>query len=168
MTRQTRKALLASLGFGLVAVTAATLASANTSPYPADDYDVSIPADEQASLMPAPPASGTPLLENTTAAACLTTDRMVASFEADKAMYGGELVLLADGLEQSFADTWRREVDAESVTVSTVIAHTLTSADGDQLVDVVEFDKSGCALSRTILSGGDWSMLLETAAGRET
>jgi hypothetical protein len=168
MARKVRSAAaIATLGVGLVAVTAVTLASANTSPYPADEQFPSVAGDEAAANLPAIPAMGEALVIGANPGTCLTDEQIVSTMEADKAIYGGELIMLTDGLEQAFADAWRREVDVERVKVSTVIIHSLPTEDAGRLADVVEFDEAGCALSRTMLSGDDFAMILERAAGRE-
>ena len=74
--------------------------------------------------------------------------------------------MLAGGLEQAFADTWRRQTNADLVEVSTVLAHVLPEGDAS-FVDVVEIGVDGCALSRTVITGDDWRYLLVQAAGVE-
>jgi hypothetical protein len=82
--------------------------------------------------------------------------------------YGGQVVLLEDGLEQSFADQWRREAHIPTVQVSGVVAHVFGDlSGGDWAADVVEFDKAGCAMSRTLVPGDTWMAILKDAVGVE-
>ncbi len=74
----------------------------------------------------------------------------------------------ADGLEQSFADQWRREVHAPKVKVTGIVAHLFGDRkDGDWSADVIEFDKTGCAMSRTLVPGDTWTQILKDAVGVE-
>jgi hypothetical protein len=74
--------------------------------------------------------------------------------------------MLADGLQQSFSDAWRREAHVASVQVSSVVAHLFADDTGtDWSADVIEFDAKGCAMSRTIVPGDIWNALLKTAVG---
>ena len=73
--------------------------------------------------------------------------------------------MLEDGLQQDFADEWRRETGVPKVGVSAVVAHLFDDGAGSGTADVVEFDLEGCAMSRTLLSGADWTGLLRQAAG---
>lgn len=169
MTRQIRNILFASVGVGVLAVSAATVALANFTADPAIE-DLSGPAfaDEAEALLPPVPASGVALFATADAPACMTGDAVISSLEADKAILGGETVMLADGLEQSFADAWRRQLDLNPVPVSTVIAHVFGGeAAKDAMVDVVEFDAAGCAMSRTLISGDEWIAILRNADGAE-
>lgn len=97
---------------------------------------------------------------------CMSGDAVVARFEGEVSTAGGRVFVLADGLEQAFADAWRYQADVGPVAVSSVVAHLFKAPDGaGYMVDVVEIDGAGCAMSRTILSGGDWNMLLKNAMG---
>jgi hypothetical protein len=99
---------------------------------------------------------------------CMPGDAVIARFESETASAGGRVFVLADGLEQAFADAWRYKADLGPVAVSSVVAHLFQAPDGaGYMVDVVEIDGAGCAMSRTILSGGDWNMLLRSAMGAE-
>lgn len=173
MTTILRKAVLSAAGIGAIAVAVATFAYANIG-----DADISGPfkapsvalGESEGVLMPAP-VTGVELFTadaGTMTPACLPASAVADRFSAEKARIGGETVMLGDGLEQSFADTWRREVAEERVKVSTVIAHVFADSDGPgALADVVEFDANGCAMSRTILSGSEFDSLLVRAAGRD-
>lgn len=97
---------------------------------------------------------------------CLDDAAVIHHLDAERTRLGGEMVMLADGLHQAFADEWRRQVDARPVAVSGVFAH-LFGAKEAPMVDVIELDARGCVLSRTILSGDDWHFLLSRAAGIE-
>ena len=86
-------------------------------------------------------------------------------FALDLEAVGGEILALSGGLEQEFADQWRRAVGMSPVDVSQVFAHVVPGVDGDAIVDVVEVDTQGCALSRTLLSQSDWLDLLGIVQG---
>jgi hypothetical protein len=100
--------------------------------------------------------------------ACLTRDDVVLQLNGQAKEYGGQVVVLEDGLEQSFADQWRREAHVPTVRVSSVVAHLFGDRqDGDWAADVVEFDKTGCAMSRTMVPGDVWTDILQSAVGVE-
>lgn len=99
-------------------------------------------------------------------AGCVSDAEVIRHLEDDRLQFGGETVMLADGLDQAFADAWRRQINMEQVAISDVVAHVFGEGD-DVAVDVVELDANGCALSRTLLSGEDWTYLLRQAAGVE-
>lgn len=172
MTRHIRNVLIASVGISVLAISAATVALANFTADPAVE-DLSGPAlvDEAEASLPPPPVAGAPLFVAAAGGdtpACVTGDDVVGRLKADQARLGGETVMLADGLEQAFADAWRRQVNLGPVQVSSVLAHVFRGDDGaGATVDVVEIDAAGCAMSRTLLSGEDWTTLLRSAVGEE-
>ena len=97
---------------------------------------------------------------------CLPPQKMVERLQADQEATGGKLVLLADGLQQSFSDVWRRKANVEPVRVSSVVAHLFPDETGTEWnADVVEFDSKGCAMSRTLVPGDVWNALLRIAVG---
>lgn len=101
-----------------------------------------------------------------TGESCLIPQKVLERLQADQKVMGGKTVMLADGLQQSFADVWRREAHVAPVKVSSVVAHLFSDATGsDWNADVVEFDASGCAMSRTLVPGDIWNALLKTAIG---
>ena len=107
-----------------------------------------------------------PALVAATTAQCIKSEAIASAIAGDQASVGGKTFLLAGGLEQAFADMWRRESDVTPVKVSAVIAHMFKDpASAQILVDVVEFDPRGCALSRTYLSGEEWTHILKDAVG---
>jgi len=100
--------------------------------------------------------------------ACLSRDQVVVQLQSQAKSYGGQVVVLEDGLEQSFADQWRREIHAPTVKVTGVVAHLFGDRkDGDWAADVIEFDKTGCAMSRTLVPGDTWTQILKDAVGVE-
>lgn len=100
--------------------------------------------------------------------ACLSRDQVVIQLQGQAKSYGGQVVVLEDGLEQSFADQWRREVHAPKVKVTGIVAHLFGDRkDGDWSADVIEFDKTGCAMSRTLVPGDTWTQILKDAVGVE-
>jgi len=97
---------------------------------------------------------------------CLPRQKVLERLEADQKSLGGKTVMLADGLQQSFSDVWRREAHVAPVKVSSVVAHLFSDDGGSEWnADVVEFDADGCAMSRTLVPGDIWNTLLKTAIG---
>jgi hypothetical protein len=98
--------------------------------------------------------------------ACVSAQKVLDRLQADRETIGGKTVMLADGLQQSFADAWRREAQVPSVKVSSVVAHLFSDETGmDWNADVIEFDAKGCAMSRTLVPGDIWNALLKAAIG---
>jgi hypothetical protein len=92
---------------------------------------------------------------------CIPADQMLGIFALDVTHVGGQILALGDGLQQAFADSWRKSVGLPVVKVTQVFAHIVPSDDGAAVVDVVEIDQKGCALSRTLLSMDDWLEILK-------
>jgi hypothetical protein len=122
--------------------------------------------DEPASLQA--PVSGTTIFKASLGSgeSCLPQQKVLDHLQADEKSMGGKTVMLADGLQQSFSDAWRREAHVAAVHVSSVVAHLFADDTGtDWSADVIEFDAKGCAMSRTIVPGDIWNALLKTAVG---
>jgi len=98
---------------------------------------------------------------------CMTTDHVMEKFVIDVENVGGDIVVMTEGVQQDFADSWRRLVDVERVEVALVLAHVIPDRGGEPIVDVVEIDGEGCALSRTLLTADDWVGLLDLARSIE-
>ena len=98
---------------------------------------------------------------------CMTADRVLEKFVLDIENVGGDIVLMTEGVQQDFADSWRRLVKVERVEVTLVLAHVIPDRGGDPIIDVVEIDNEGCAVSRTLLTADDWNGLLELARSIE-
>jgi hypothetical protein len=92
---------------------------------------------------------------------CIPSDQILGVFALDVEHVGGEILALGDGLQQAFADSWRKNVGQPPVTVTQVFAHLVPADDGSTVVDVVEIDQNGCALSRTLLSMDHWLEILK-------
>jgi len=119
-----------------------------------------------------PPVTGADLFTVSGAAVdapatCMPAEQILGVFALDVEAVGGEILALSGGLEQDFADQWREAVGMTPVDVSQVYAHVVPAEDGDAIVDVVEVDAQGCALSRTLLSHTDWLELLGAVSGVE-
>jgi hypothetical protein len=123
--------------------------------------------DEPASLQ-APVATTTIFkasLDSGTAS-CVSPQKVLDRLQADRKTMGGKTVMLADGLQQSFSDAWRREAHVPQLKVSSVVAHLFSDESGsDWSADVIEFDTNGCAMSRTLVPGEIWNALLKAAIG---
>jgi hypothetical protein len=63
-------------------------------------------------------------------ASCVSPQKVLHRLQADRKTMGGKTVMLADGLQQSFADAWRREAEVPSVKVSSVVAHLFSDETG--------------------------------------
>lgn len=166
MARHLGKAASVAGGIALSAVTAA-VAFANIPANPTVDETLSTTAPVVRETTMAAPVGGAPLFVADASGAfpvCVTDDEVISRLEAERNELGGETVMLAGGLEQAFADEWRRHTESAPVKVSTVLAHVLPEGDVS-FVDVVEIGTDGCALSRTILTEDDWRYLLVRAAG---
>ena len=95
---------------------------------------------------------------------CLGPQEVLERLQTDRKLMGGKLVMLADGLQQSFSDAWRHKTHLASVRVSSVDAHLFSDDTGSEWnADVIEFDAKGCAMSRTLVPGEDWNALLKAA-----
>jgi hypothetical protein len=136
----------------------------------------SVPVTAQSGLehpgepMPTPVTGGQLFAElgpdpDSSAEVCMPVGQILDIFALDVEAVGGEILSLSGGLEQEFADQWRRAVGMSPVDVSQVYAHVVPGLDGDAIVDVVEVDAEGCALSRTLLSHADWLDLLGIVQG---
>jgi hypothetical protein len=101
--------------------------------------------------------AGDPRIEGS----CIPADQMLGVFALDVTHVGGEILALGDGLQQAFADSWRKTVGLPAVKVTQVFAHIVPADNGAAVVDVVEIDENGCALSRTLLSMDDWLEILK-------
>jgi len=131
----------------------------------ADDRDIA-GLEEPANLQA--PVSSTTIFKASLGAgeSCLQPQKVLERLQADQKTMGGKTVMLADGLQQSFADVWRREAHVAPVKVTSVVAHLFSDETGSEWnADVVEFDATGCAMSRTLVPGDIWNTLLKTAIG---
>jgi hypothetical protein len=101
--------------------------------------------------------------------ACWTADDVLQSFALDIEAVGGDIIIVKDGIQQDLADTWRSIVHGRHVEVSLVLVHIVPDASGNSeaMVDIVEIDGDGCALSRTLLTADDWLALVELASSIE-
>jgi len=98
---------------------------------------------------------------------CLSPQQVIDRLQADREAIGGKLVVLAEGLQQSFSNGWRLRVHVAPVQVSSVVAHLFPGPGllGEWSADIVEFDANGSAMSRTLVPGDLWNGLLEAAFG---
>jgi len=97
---------------------------------------------------------------------CVPAAQVLGIFAREIEMVGGEVLTLS-GRSQDFADHWRLAVNMPSVAVSQVLAHVVPGEDGDTIVDVIEIDANGCVVSRTLLTGVEWTDLVQAARGPE-
>jgi hypothetical protein len=129
-------------------------------------------SETEHAIEPAPaPVTGVLLFDETELGAgfdsgresCVTAAGVLGIFAREIEIVGGEIQTLSGRLQQDFADQWRQTAGLAPVDVSQVFAHVVPSQVGDAVVDVVEFDTEGCALSRTLITGIEWVDLIEAA-----
>ena len=167
MAKHLGKAITVTAGIGILAVSAAVALASIPDHITLDGATADVVPHAAEATLPAP-VSGVPLFVADASGqvpACVTDAEVIRRLNADRAQFGGETVTLEKGLDQAFADEWRGDIGSKPVTVSAIFAHVF-GAD-DTMVDVVEIDGRGCALSRTLLTGDDFELLLARASGLE-
>ena len=163
MTKTRAKSIIATAGLAAVAISAASLALARI-PSQIEDPAARVELHGAESGLPTA-VGGMGLFEEGRGPACYDKDAVLSYFDGDRARIGGELVTLEAGFDQDFADMWRSETETTPVTVSGVFAHLFPTDSGMTMVDVVEIGDGGCAISRTLLTEGEWKQILVRAAG---
>ena len=114
-------------------------------------------------VIPTPlPPSYDLVAEFGTKAECVPIQTVAREMMIDEHRVGGRTLALADGMDQAFADQWRHIAHLAPVKVRIVLAHgfAISSEPGDVVIDTVEFDEQGCAISRTLLKGNAWDAIL--------
>jgi len=94
---------------------------------------------------------------------CLPPEKAVQRFLSEQSAVGGKVVMLAEGLQQSFSDAWRVKTHVTPVKVSSILVHLFEGPAEQWVADVIEFDANKCAMSRSLVSGADWNALLKAA-----
>jgi hypothetical protein len=148
-----------ALGLGLAA---ASLATASYSPdYDEDDAVQAIDIAE----FPAPVASTELFVDQAALDPCMSRQSVVDIFLAEQKSIGGRVVAVDQDREQALAEQWRKAAGAAPVEVSAIVGHIYFDRDATEwMVDVVEFDRAGCAMTRTLLPGDLWAELLHASA----
>ncbi len=167
MAKHLAKAITVTAGIGILAVSAAVALASIPDHITLDGATADTVPHAEAAMLPAP-VSGVPLFvadASGNVPACVSDTEVIRQLNADRDQFGGETVKLEKGLDQDFADEWRSDTGSKPVTVSAIFAHVF-GAD-DTMVDVVEIDGHGCALSRTLLTGDDFELLLARVSGLE-
>ncbi|WP_421726321.1 hypothetical protein [Bauldia sp.] len=169
MAKHLTKAISGAAAIGVVVASAAVAFASISGNLASERPTVEIMPGMDEALLPTPTTAGVELFVaemGSGANGCLTEVDVIRRLNDERLKVGGETVTLVDGLDQAFADEWRRQASLATVDVSGVFAHVF--GDGaDAIVDVVELDGNGCAMSRTLLTGDDWDYLLSRAAGQE-
>ena len=98
---------------------------------------------------------------------CLAPEKAVQRFQSEQSDVGGRVVLLAEGLQQSFSDAWRIKIHVTPVKVSSILAHLFEGPAEQWVADVIEFDANKCAMSRTLVPGETWNELIGVALGAQ-
>ena len=98
---------------------------------------------------------------------CVEPDAVMLQVRSEALALGGRAVAMDAALDQQFSDEWRRRVHADPVPVGLILVHAFPDPrDREEIVvDTVEFDVEGCAMSRTMMPLGAWSTLVKVAAG---
>ena len=94
---------------------------------------------------------------------CLAPEEVIHRFQADQNVMGGKVVMLTEGLQQSFSDAWRLKALVTPVMVSSIVAHLFEGPAEEWAADVIEFDANRCAMSRTLVPSGAWNELIQAA-----
>lgn len=153
----------------VVGLAAGSLAIANYAPEAeidaalVDEANSAIYYGPEMADLPSPVVGSDLFFAQNTGSACMGRDQVVNAFLADQAEFGGQTVEIIPGRDQAFADTWRDQTGITKVAVSAVVGHMFKDG-GEWSVDVVEFDRDGCAMSRTLLPATTWTSLIETSA----
>lgn len=153
-----------AIGLGLAA---GSLAIASYAPDAAIDDDFAgISHDATIADIPMPVVGDELFFAQNTGTTCMDRDQVINVFHSDQADFGGQTVKIVEGRDQAFADAWRDKTGMDRVAVSGIVGHMFyDNATSEWTVDVVEFDQSGCAMSRTLLPGHAWTDVLESYAG---
>jgi hypothetical protein len=98
---------------------------------------------------------------------CLAFATVARQMLLDQRKVGGRTIAMTKGMDQAFADRWREMAHLPAVKVKVVLAHgyAVGSAASDVMIDTVEFDEQGCAISRTLLKSTAWDAILHGVAG---
>jgi hypothetical protein len=96
---------------------------------------------------------------------CVAPEDAVQHFQSEQGAVGGKIVMLTEGLQQSFSDAWRVKTHVSPVKVSSILAHLFEGPAEQWAADVIEFDAKKCAMSRTLVPGEAWNELIRTALG---
>ena len=94
---------------------------------------------------------------------CVAPEEVLHRFQADQDIMGGKVVMLTDGLQQSFSDAWRVKALVAPVKVSSMLVHLFEGPADEWVADVIEFDGNRCAMSRTLVPSGAWNELIQAA-----
>jgi hypothetical protein len=102
-----------------------------------------------------------------TKAGCVQVETVARQMLRDQRKLGGRTLAFSKGMDQAFADQWRQMAHLPSVTVKAVLAHgyVVGRKPSDIVIDTVEFDEHGCAISRTLLKSNAWDAILHGVAG---
>ena len=98
---------------------------------------------------------------------CLAPEKAVQRFQSEQSDLGGKVVMLAEGLQQSFSDAWRVKTHVTPVKVSSILVHLFEGPAEQWVADVIEFDANKCAMSRTLVPGEAWNELIGAALGAQ-
>ena len=175
MAALSRKLTVAALGLGILGAVGASMAVADLAPLSASGL-AEAPAwiggqpgnDDTAGVIPVVSNDLFVARDGAPAGACLSQDEVLNNLTLDVAKDGGKTYVLGDGLDQAFANAWRSGASIAPVKVSGIVAHIFHDKGGSEwAADVIEIGADGCAISRTLLPGDQWSSLLKTAMGPE-
>jgi hypothetical protein len=176
MARHSRKLLVVALSFGTLAAIGASIAVAAMGSHVVGAVATRttwVPGaepgnDDTAALLPVVSTDLFVAKPGQPTAGCLSQDAVVDNLTVDTAKYGGNTYVLGDGLDQAFADAWRSQSEVAPVRVSGIVAHIFHDrGSAEWAADVIEIGQNGCAISRTLIPGDEWSALLKLAMGAQ-
>lgn len=117
----------------------------------------SLPAAASAAGLPKP----SPFAETLPARAgeCIEVEQMKIQLGRVIAATGGRGLMFLHGVQQRFADEWRRELALDPVTISVTLVWLREAA------MIAEFDTDGCLLTMTRMSLDEFVRLVHAGAG---
>ena len=122
-------------------------------------------------IVPTPtPPSFDLVSEFGTKSECVPFTTVARQMLRDERKVGGHTIAMTHGMDQAFADHWREMAHMPTVKVNVVLAHgyPVGDRDSDVVVDTVEFDDHGCAITRTLLKSAAWDAILHGVEGEMT
>jgi hypothetical protein len=98
---------------------------------------------------------------------CIEPDAVMLQFRTEAKALGGRTMAMDSAIDQKFANEWRRRLNEAPVAVGLILLHAFADPDAQAqlVVDTVEFDVDGCAISRTLMPLDAWAILVKAAEG---
>lgn len=144
---------------GLAAVSVATAAFHPSADLATLDTPTGHGAEAERLMLPLPVSSDILFVEQGYGATCLKQDEVVDLLSVELRAVGGQIIEVEKSFYPAFAEKWRHSTFLPPVRISGVIGHLFPIADG-WMVDLVEFDLKGCAVTRTLIGDEALEFLL--------